>query len=133
MFPRARLLTALVLAAAVLGACGGGGEEEDIEAVVSDFSAALLDTDGPKACALLTEAAIEELTQQPEVAACEKAVDGAGEPTDDDRENLEDPEVTDIEVDGDTATAQVTATGEEGESRTRFRRVDGDWKIDSRE
>lgn len=45
-------------------------------------------------------------------------------------------EVSDIEVDGDTATARITGQFSEGEDMTEqmsFRKVDGEWKIDFEE
>jgi hypothetical protein len=126
----AALLATCALAVPVAGCGGGGGDQDDIQGVVDDFSSALLDTDGNKVCDLLTENAIKELTGGTSRDDCAKVIDDAGDPSDDDRKQLENPEVTDLKVDGDTATAKVQTEGDDDPSGTKFRKVDGEWLID---
>lgn len=46
--------------------------------------------------------------------------------------DVENAEVSDIEIDGETATAVITAEvdGEEMKEEMSFRKRDGDWKLD---
>lgn len=135
MFNHSRAVVALLAtcAFAVPVAGCGGGDKGDIQSVVDDFSSALLDTDGEKACDLLTDNAVKGLTGSDDRDGCVKAIDGAAKPTDDDRKQLEDPEVTDLKVDGNTATAVIKTEGDDDPSRTRFKKEGGDWKIDGEE
>lgn len=111
------------------GGSGGGGDQKEIQALVEDFSAALLDTDGAKTCDLLTDKAINDLTGG-DRAGCAKVIDGAGEPGDADKKQLANPKVTELKVDGDTATAKITTDGDSDPAGTQFKKVGGEWKID---
>jgi ketosteroid isomerase-like protein len=149
--------TAVLLAFTLaLGACGGDDDkksesaatptatatptptptptdEENIQALVEDFSAALLGTDGETACDLLTDDAIKDLTPGGDRNGCVEAIDAAGEATEENRKQLENPQVTDLQVDGDSATALVETEGNDDMTRTKFKRVEGEWKIDGDE
>ena len=115
----ARLLACLVLALSLATACGddddggsGGGSDEDkITAAIETFA-----NGGPDACDVLTDEYVEELA-----GGREECPEQAGEV-----EEL-DVEVENVQVDGDTATADATA---EGETAIIELEKDGDdWKI----
>lgn len=100
---RLRPLVAVVLltAAVALSACGGESDEEQIEGVVASFSDAVREQDAGKLCdAVITE-------RIPEGEQCEDQVSAEEFGSIGDVERIEGSE---IEVDGETATATVTAT-----------------------
>lgn len=112
----------------VLTACGGGGggdsDEDQIKSAVEQFATGVLDKDSGKACGVLTAKAVEEFSGDAG-GDCEKLLDLVSEAiTEEDRKEFENPKVTEIKVDGDSATAKVD--GDE----TRFTKDGGDWKID---
>lgn len=112
----------LVTAAVALTACGGESDEEQIEEVVAEFADAVKEKDAAKLCAtVVTE-------QIPEGEDCEEQVSAEEFGSIGDVESIE---VSDIKVDGNSATANVTATvgGEEMEDEASFRKADGDWKL----
>jgi hypothetical protein len=115
-------LAALSLAA--FAGCGpfGGDSPED---VIKDFSEAVADGDGGKACDLVTDDYKEEIGGD----NCEEQVEQIGEAaSDEEKDKLRDVEVSDVEEDGDKATAKVKAEGED-EDEVELEKVDGDWKI----
>jgi Domain of unknown function (DUF4878) len=116
-------LTALSLAA--FAGCGpfGGNSPED---AIKDFSEAVADGDGEKACDLVTDDYKEEEFGGDE---CEEQVEAFGdEASDEDKDKLRDVEVSDVEEDGDKATAKVKTEGED-EDEVELEKVDGDWKL----
>jgi hypothetical protein len=115
-------LAALSLAA--FAGCGpfGSGPED----AVKDFSEAVADGDGEKACDLVTDEYAEQEFGGDE---CEEQVEQFGEQaSDEDKDKLRDVEVSDVEEDGDKATAKVKIEGED-EDEVELEKVDGDWKI----
>ena len=67
---------ALALAGAVvLGACGGGQDEERARAAAEDLYAAAKAGDGQRACELLGQSTVQQL-EKDEKEACEEAVTG---------------------------------------------------------
>jgi ketosteroid isomerase-like protein len=112
-------LTAL-LCAALLAACGSESDEDQIRAVVKEFADAANDKDVGAICGQVVSKAFENEEE------CEKRapIGVLG--------SLEDYEVSDIKVDGDTATARIKATvgGKTDEGPGKFRKVDGEWKLD---
>jgi hypothetical protein len=116
-------LAALSLAA--FAGCGpfGGDSPED---VIKDFSEAVADGDGEKACDLVTD---EYREQELGGDQCEEQVEqGAEAASDEELDRLRDIEVSDVEEDGDKATAKVKAEGED-EDEVELEKVDGDWKL----
>lgn len=116
--PTTVLLAAVVLA---LVACGAKSNEEQIDSTVRSFFAALQEKNVEKFCDAIVYTAPGRCEDV--ITAAALGSDGA----------LRDIEVTDIEVDGDTATAKVRATSEDGTKMSEdatFRRVDGTWKIE---
>jgi ketosteroid isomerase-like protein len=119
----AAALTAL-LCAALLAACGSSSDEDQIRDVVQEFAEAANDKDVGAICGQVVSEAFEDQEQ------CEKQADREGSIGD--LGSVEDLEVSEIKVDGDTATAQIKATvgGETDEGPGKFRKVDGEWKLD---
>ena len=119
----AAALTAL-LCAALLAACGSSSDEDQIRDVVQEFAEAANDKDVGAICGQVVSEAFEDQEQ------CKKQADKEGSIGD--LGSVEDFEVSDIKVDGDTATAQIKATvgGETDEGPGKFRKVDGEWKLD---
>ncbi len=119
----ATALTAL-LCAAVLAACGSESDEDQIRDVVQGFAEAANDKDVGALCGQVVSKAFKDEEQ------CEKQADRKGSIGD--LGSVEDFEVSEIKVDGDTATAQIKATvgGKTDEGPGKFRKVDGEWKLD---
>jgi ketosteroid isomerase-like protein len=119
----AAALTAF-LCAALLAACGSSSDEDQIRDVVQEFAEAANDKDVGAICGQVVSEAFEDQEQ------CEKQADREGSIGD--LGSVEDLEVSEIKVDGDTATAQIKATvgGETDEGPGKFRKVDGEWKLD---
>jgi hypothetical protein len=130
---KARLSLAIAattaLAALALAACGGSDNSDDEDQITDAIELAATSGD-PKAC---TEAQTQKFTEQVSgegqtgeaaVKACEEsAADTAGDEVD----------VSDIEVDGDSATAQVAVTGSTFDGQTLDIGLvkEGDqWKLD---
>lgn len=124
----ATVLAACALSALAAG-CGGGSDQDDIQRLVDDFSSGLLDSDGDQVCKLLTADARKEFPRAESQDECVKLVDGIAKPDAEASKRFEDPKVSDLEVDGDTATATVKTSG--GEGVTQFRKADGHWLIDA--
>ncbi len=120
----AAALTALVCAV-LLVACGGSGSDEDqIRDVVQDFGEAANDKDAGAICGLVVSKELEDEED------CEKRVDKEG--LIGGLESVKDIEIRDIKVDGDSATAKIKATlgDQTDEGPGKFRKVDGEWKLD---
>ncbi|MTD46451.1 hypothetical protein GKE82_19705 [Conexibacter sp. W3-3-2] len=106
------------------GESGGGGDEQDIEAVVSK---ALSTTDPEVKC-------VETVTSG-FVTAVYGSVDAcrtAETPKPDDDPRPTGASVSDVQVDGDKATAQVTVQGGDSDGakgEISFEKADGDWKV----
>ena len=119
---RALLPTLLTAAALAVSACGES-DEDQIRSAVTGFTEGVQDKDAGKLCdSVITE-------RIPEGEKCEDQVSGEEFES---VAKLEDIEVSDIKVDGDTATAKIVATvdGEKTEDDGTFKKIDGDWKLD---
>jgi hypothetical protein len=110
------LVVALVIAAG-LGACGGESEEDarqEIEEVIIGYG----ESDGAAACDFLSASALDQLGGE---SGCSRQFEGVPPA---------ELEVGEVEIDDDTATAQVTNTGEEGSDfELELVDEDGEWKI----
>jgi ketosteroid isomerase-like protein len=138
LHPRTLSLALLATAALGVAGCGGddsggGDDEAQVREVVSDYAAAIADSDGDKACGYLTNDA------RTQVEAAGKALDVDGgcaevmekataQASDDERKQLENIEITSVEINGDRAVVQVTADGEKGDPSTMVKE-DGEWRI----
>jgi hypothetical protein len=117
-----------VVAAALLGAagCGGsdsgsGSDEEQIQALADDYSQAALDGDYTAACDTFSSEAIEQINNLKQFDSCEDLVE-AGLAQLDASQKEELANLSNIQVDGDTATAE----GRDGE--ITFIKENGEWK-----
>ena len=115
----ASLACVAALALFAFAGCGGGSPED----AVKDFYEAFADGDGEKACDLLAEDAKKGLGGE-----CEQAISAFGGLIDDKaKDQLKDAEVSDVEEDGDNATAKVKIGDQEEE--VKLKKEDGDWKV----
>jgi hypothetical protein len=134
----ARTLSAVVLsfaalAAAGCGGSGGGGDDESqVKDALTNYTKAVADRDGDKACGLLTKDArtqIETLAKTMGTKNCadtlESVTKGASSS---DLDKLGDIEITTVTVDGDKATAKAKIAGEP-ETTANLIKEDGDWKV----
>ena len=114
---RPTLLVAALVIAAALGACGGESEEDatqEIEEVIIGYG----DSDGAAACDFLSASALDQLGGE---SGCSRQYEGVPPA---------ELEVGEVEVDDDTATAQVTNPGQEGSDfELELVDEDGEWKI----
>lgn len=117
----------LLTLAVILTACGEGKSDE--EEIVEAIDYALVSTD-PDACTEQMTQAFSEQTFRSEgpeaVESCEDNARGEESPNDP-------VKVTDVEVDGSTATAEVALTGGGIAGQTlavALVEEDGDWKLD---
>jgi hypothetical protein len=114
---RPLLLVAALVIAGALGACGGESEEDatqEIEDVIIGYG----ESDGAAACDFLSASALDQLGGE---SGCSRQFEGVPPA---------ELEVGEVEIDDDTATAQVTNTGEEGSDfELELVDEDGEWKI----
>jgi ketosteroid isomerase-like protein len=120
-----RPLTAFLLAAAIagLGACGESDQEQARE-VVQDYAEARESQDFERICDLYSEEFTASLGTEDCPAFVQEQSAGA--------DGTETVEVVDVQVKGDTATADLDVSGEaQEESRVRvlLKREDDDWRI----
>jgi hypothetical protein len=122
--PLAVLLPVLGLG---LAACGGSESDEDKVIDVIEKSAGSTD---PADCERL---ATQNFLEQVELSQGAEAVKSCEENTEDDDEEAEEVEVSNVKVDGSTATAKVAITGGSFDGQTAEMQVveeDGGWKVD---
>jgi hypothetical protein len=123
------LLLPLALLALVFGlvACGGGGDSDEDKVIeVIETSATSSD---PADCKELSTQAFLEQTELEEGAGAVKSCEESAEDTSDDPESVE---VSEVEVDGSAATANVAFTGGSFDGQTLTVALvdeDGDWKL----
>jgi hypothetical protein len=120
---------AIVLVLAPVAGCdirgGGSSDEDDARAVAKDYAAAIADGDEKKICDTLSADSKKQLERGDDT--CEEAFKNFGGVLDDEqKEQLRDLD-PDVEVDGDSATAQVDERPLEGE--VRLKKEGGDWKV----
>ena len=121
MVLRSRMAVLPAAAVLVLAACGGESDEEQIESTARSFFAAVEEEDAEAFCDAIVFTG---------PGRCEDVIEVSGFQSNGD---LDDLQVTDVEVDGDTATAELRATSEDGTEMTQdaeFRRIAGEWKIE---
>ena len=124
-------MLAVLLCTALLG-CGGGNDEDEVRETVRTYLNAFADGDGERTCQQLTnegrrgflDALAAQVPGLP-TASCEEAVD-ALEDAGADISVLRDVELTEVNVDGDTAT--VRAKG--GTADAELVKTDDGWRID---
>ena len=131
-----RILACLAALAAALPlvACGGDdedaatGDEAEIEAVIEES----VGSDDPATC---TEAATLAFLEQTELAEGDAGIDSCIESTQDDSDDPDSVEASAIEVDGSTATANVSFEGGsfDGQSLSVSLVDEDGWKLDRME
>jgi hypothetical protein len=141
---KGRLIAVAAVAAAVsLGACGGGGEDDEVRAVVEKWFVSISDRDYKAACALLTDSARKQFTQGVAVTSlfpCDKALEVVTEDlTDDERADFKRIRVRDVQRSGSSATIPDKEVefppeldhmaGDDGEPAI-LRRLGDRWRID---
>jgi hypothetical protein len=126
---------ALAIASATgLGACGDEGpqtEQEQVAAVVRDFNKAFGSGDGDRTCELITDIyrqAIEQGNRKPcpEVV---QAMTKQGAPEARDIATLRDAEVSNVQLVGDVATADVTGAGVPDGPPAQCQKQNGKWLV----
>lgn len=122
---RALLIATALLAALAVG-CGGGdsepeSDEAQVEAAIETW---LLEGD----CGVMTDKFLQAQTfeSDPDLA-CERFEDAYAEPL----YSEEDIEITDVQVNGDEASAVVGGEGSDVTSTYELVNEDGTWKIDA--
>ncbi|HEY6731301.1 MAG TPA: hypothetical protein VI039_09775 [Solirubrobacterales bacterium] len=125
-----QLLFPLALLALALGltACGGGGDSDE-DKIVEVIETSTTSTDPADCEALATQAFLEQ-TQFSEGEEAVKACEESAEETEDNPDSVE---VTEIEIDGADATAEVAFVGGNFDGQTftvALVEEDGDWKLD---
>jgi ketosteroid isomerase-like protein len=119
---------ALLAVAAGLAACGESADEKAARATVEEVREALRNTNVGVLCDLYSEAALGEITGESGGAAQLQCQFGTALIAPDLAEQVEGAfEVTDVTVEGDTAT--VTTESENGEQMAELVKEDGRWKI----
>jgi Tfp pilus assembly protein PilW len=135
---RAAALAAAALLATGCGGGGGGGggnsssDPKAVEAAATEFAKAFGAGDGSKACDTLTSAAQADWVKRVQVFApardCPTAIkrvhDAAGPQV---TTAFSTATVSDVKVNGDTATVRLTATG--SSTLVRLERQDGSWRL----
>ena len=129
--PPLRTAAIAAVAALAFAGCGAQSDDEKIRAAVTDYYKAFAAGDGEKACAQLSDKARDQFTLRSRAPGCPAAVARAVERPDVKkfRNRLGDVSIQGVDVNGRTATADVSAIG----SKTKVPLVrDGEtWKIDS--
>ena len=118
--------TVALACALVLAGCGGGGDDDvdEINALIEDTAT----VDDPAHCSeLMTTAFLEQQGQSSDpLAECEAEEAAGGDAADS-------VEIANVEVDGDSATAEVAITGGASDGQTvelELVREDDRWKLD---
>ncbi|HXQ88870.1 MAG TPA: hypothetical protein VN733_04455 [Solirubrobacterales bacterium] len=123
------LLLPLALLALALGLAACGSSESDEDKVVDVIETSATSSD-PADCEALSTQAFMEQTELEEGKA---AVESCEESAEDDSDNPDSVEVSEVEIDGSSATADVAFVGGNfgGQTLTvALVEEDGDWKLD---
>jgi len=126
-----RLLPAAALALALtLGACGGddggsgGSDTDEVTEAIETSYAAFANLDIETFCGTLSPDYLADFEDARGACDMENVEPLLAEVSDSDVQALKNPEISDVQVDGDTATA--TVNGDDVELVD----VDGEWKLD---
>jgi hypothetical protein len=127
-------LVACLALALPVGACGGGGgsDEDDVKDAVNGVYGALADEDEEQVCDSLSKQGKEQVTESGGRAGkrvtCESILRLGFVVTGDTFKDARDAKVTDVQVDGDQATATVEYKRKTGD--VSLVKEDGEWKLD---
>ena len=119
----------LALLALVFGLAACGSSESDEDKVVDVIETSVTSTD-PADCKELATQAFLEQTELEQGSAAVKSCEESAEDTENDPDSVE---VSEVEVDGSAATADVAFTGGSFDGQTlsvALVEEDGDWKMD---
>lgn len=115
-----------IAAVALLAACGGASDGEAVRSAAAEWLTAVYDSDGERACALLTAEARDAIT------SCEVAYSGLGEAMGESlgavgvtRDELADGRALDVELQGDEATVTIDGT----ERALELERTPDGWRV----
>jgi hypothetical protein len=120
---------ALIAAALALTACGGGGSSSDDEAAIAEAIEKSATTTGPSKC---TELQTQAFNEQETAASGKKATEICEEEAEEQKGPAESVDVSEIKIDGDSATAQAEVHGSSLNGQTvelELVNEDGDWKL----
>ena len=124
-----KLALFLLVGAAALGTlgiagCGGGDSDED---QINETIETAFTSDDPELCDSITQDLLEELTSETGEEALQQCEEQVGE-----TEPNESVEISEVNVEGDTATATFEAVGGDspGHVEATLVKEDGDWKFD---
>ncbi len=116
MKKRSGVALLFVVPALALGACGGDSDKDKITSLIDDVN-----KDPATLCDNATKDVLKQIGGE---EGCRKAAKGAPKQTE--------VKVKSVKVDGDKATANVTAKVDgkaENNQEVKFAKEDGDWKI----
>jgi hypothetical protein len=116
-----------------VGACGGGGsDEDDVKKAVNGVYDALASKNPEKVCDSLSKEGKEQIVRTTgrsgKRMSCTSVFELGFTFAGDAFKDARDAEVTDVQVDGDEATATVKFKGKTGD--VSLVKEDGDWKLD---
>jgi hypothetical protein len=124
-------IAALAIVVLAVSGCGSEAEDrEDVESVVRDYYAGFATGDADKACDQLSTQVKDALTETAKAKDCQEAILKARQAPDVKKylPRLRDARVESVMVDGGSATAKVSAIGQQTEV-TLVKEGD-DWKIE---
>jgi ketosteroid isomerase-like protein len=113
-----------ILAALVLAGCGGGEEEAAVESSIDGYLTALAEGDAAGVCRHIDPATLADVGSQ---ESCETVYASGFELVADSGVELPDYEVSDVSIDGETATVTLDLDGREREVEAK--QTDGEWKL----
>jgi hypothetical protein len=124
-----RRLVPLAACLAIAG-CGGSDDEGEVRDAVNGLYAGFAKRDSDRVCASLTKKQREVVTKGAGTSgarSCEQVMSIALSFVGDALKNADEAKVTEVEVDGDKATATVEYRGKPG--RLALAKEDGKWRV----
>jgi hypothetical protein len=121
-----------LLACVAVVACGGSGDEDEVRKVVDDLYAGFADRKANRVCDTLSRRqrdAIGAGAGGERTQSCEQVMSIALSFEGEGLKRAKQAEVTDVEVDGDEASATVEFRGKK--TRLGLAKEDGEWRIDN--
>jgi hypothetical protein len=128
---RAKAILAPVVLVLALAGCGGG-DEDDVKSTLRSYLDAFAKGDGSKSCDLMTTKTRAQFVDRVKVITdtsdCGKSIEAirkqAGTTV---MKALEETEISEVEVDGDRASAKLTNGA--NTSRAQLEKEDGEWRV----
>jgi hypothetical protein len=119
-----------LVACLAIASCGGSGDEDEVKKVVNDLYAGFAETDADQICNSLTKQQREAVTKgtgSSKAQSCEQVMSVALSFAGDALKQAKGAKVTDVEIDGDKATATVELKGKS--SGLGLAKENGEWKV----